>query len=189
MTNRPQTDLSSFGLPQGRFKIPLFHWRYLLPDILRSMVFCWHLRDRIRHRLKRTKTFLFELTKMRLLSKHRDIWVVDQGWVQNLLSARASRQLSFEDLQKWLRIYSSLDRNSVYIIVKETPMDILVKRISNSEKHLIQSRNSSASDYACRHHKATEETKSILSKLGIEFTSVGDCPCARYIIGDIIDVK
>lgn len=108
-------------------------------------------------KLQRTLTLLMLLIKSRLLSASSEIWIVDQGLQQHILSCRARAWLSFDQALYWKERCAVFPYGPIQLRFVTLPFDELCQRLAVSQKHVAQFDGLSLSQYAARHLAAYAE--------------------------------
>jgi len=144
-------------LQVGRFGVP-HHlssvWRILTGfprDLLLAINFSLVLQAPIGARFKRTFAIWGLLVKSRLLSSSKDLWVIDQGLQQFILTCRAYRYLQEQHASFWRDKLKKKPYGADELHHVTLNYDVLCERIKTSEKHIQQMGKLSLNEYVSRH--------------------------------------
>lgn len=148
--------VSWLGLPLGPFTA-LSILSGLRSDLKLILLFARELCAPTGVKLQRTLMLWMMLIKSRLLSTSPEIWVVDQGLQQHILSCRARDWLTVEQALCWKERCMAIPYGPIQLRFVSLPFDELCQRLAASRKHVAQFDGLSVSQYAARNLAAYAE--------------------------------
>jgi hypothetical protein len=113
------------------------------------------------------------LVKARALRRDPGKWIVDQGWLQLILSCHAGGEIVPEKIEFWLSRLGLKIYAPERILLVQEDMETVIGRVSRSPKHLKQCRNRTPAEYVTSHFKSTAYLASAMQACGIHYEVVG----------------